>query len=152
MAIKDEAPFPQANDLSKLMQLINVEKEEELYDDSSLGIRLGGLSNRQARYYAAAARYLNILDEERHFTSFGTFLRKKNESRQIIELIRRILMDSIFGIVFLSEKQMKIEFTKYDIAEMIEKEWPGYSKDIYIRRGQTVKTWISWINKQLNLE
>ena len=152
MAIEGEVPFPQANDLDKIMLLINVENEEYLFDDAVLGEKLGSISDRQARYYITGARYLDIIDEDRHFTTFGMFLRKNNESRQIIELIRRILLDPIFGMVFLSEKQMGIKYTKYDIAEMIAKERPGYADEIYIRRGQTVKTWVLWINKQLNLE
>ena len=55
-------PFPQANDLEKIVQIINVPNEDTVLNDDALGSYLDGITSRQARYYIAAAKYLGILD------------------------------------------------------------------------------------------
>ena len=141
-------PFPQANDLEKVIQIINVPNEDTILNDEALGVYLDGITSRQARYYIAAAKYLGILDANKCFTESGKKLRGMNTYLQKIELIRTVLSDPVFGTVFVSEKVLGMTFSREDIAEIIEKDHPDYCDAIYLRRAQTVKSWINWINEQ----
>lgn len=141
-------PFPQANDLAKVVQIINVPDEGIVCNDDDLGAYLEGITSRQARYYIAAARYLGILDSEKRFTDLGVKLRGMNTYMQKVEIIRIVLSDVVFGTVFYTEKVLGMTLSKADIAEIIEKEYPDYCDAIYPRRAQTVRSWLSWISDQ----
>lgn len=141
-------PFPQANDLEKIVQIINVPDSIKILNDNELGGYLDGITSRQARYYIAAAKYLGILDSNKHFSEEGVKFRKMNAYMQRVELIRLVLSDAVFGTVFLSEKILGITLSRQDIAEIIEKEYPEYCETIYLRRAQTVRSWVNWINEQ----
>ena len=141
-------PFPQANDLEKVVQIINVPDEDKILNDDELGAYLDGITSRQARYYIAASKYLGVLDEHKRFTEIGLKLRGMNTYMQKVELIRMVLSDIVFGTVFVTEKVLGMTLSRDDIAEIIEKEYPDYCDAIYLRRAQTVQSWISWVNQQ----
>jgi hypothetical protein len=141
-------PFPQANDLEKIVKIINIPMPEKILNDDLLGEYLDGITSRQARYYIAAAKFLGILDPDKHFSITGEQLRNMNTYMQKVELVRIVLSDKVFGTVFLSEKIMGMTLSREDIAEIIEKEHPNYCEAIYLRRAQTVISWINWINNQ----
>ena len=67
---------------------------------------------------------------------------------QRVELIRIVISNTVFGTVFLSEKILGMTLSRQDIAEIIEKEYPEYCEAIYLRRAQTVRSWVNWINEQ----
>lgn len=146
--INKKPPFPQANDLKKIVQIINVPDSDKILNDDELGGYLDGITSRQARYYIAAAKFLGILDSNKHFSEDGEKLRKMNEYMQRVELIRIVLSNTVFGTVFLSEKILGMTLSRQDIAEIIEKEYPEYCEAIYLRRAQTVRSWVNWINEQ----
>ena len=141
-------PFPQANDLEKIINIINVPSPTTILNDDELGVYLDGITSRQARYYIAAAKFLGILDSNKSFSQEGEKLRKMNPYMQKVELIRIVLSNPVFGTVFLSEKILGITLSRQDIAEIIENEYPDYCDAIYLRRAQTVRTWTNWINDQ----
>lgn len=143
------APFPQANDFEKVIRIIEVPDESIVYDDNELGEYLGGLTDRQARYYIAAAKYLGVLSKDKHFTLLGQKIRAKNPSMQKIELARLLLGDPVFGKVYISEKVFKITLEKADVAELIEEIMPGYSEAIYLRRAQKAIGWVQWLKSFL---
>ena len=144
------APFPQANDFEKVIQIVEVPDESIVLNDTDLGEYLGGLTERQARYYIAAAKYLGILGKDKHFTLLGQQIRTKNASMQKIELARLLLGDPVFGKVYISEKVFHISLEKNDVAELIEEVMPGYSEAIYLRRAQTAMGWVEWLRSFLN--
>ena len=141
-------PFPQANDLEKIVKIINVPIPEKILNDDELGAYLDGITSRQARYYIAAAKFLGILDASKAFTLEGLKLRNMNTYMQRVELIRIVLSDTVFGTVYLSQKILGMTLSRQDIAEIIEKEYPDYCDAIYLRRAQTVISWVNWIDDQ----
>ena len=148
MENNNKPPFPQANDLEKIVKIINIPIPEKILNDDLLGEYLDGITSRQARYYIAASKFLGILDSSKHFSEEGEKLRKMNTYMQKVELIRIVLSDIVFGTVFLSEKVLGMTLSREDIAEIIEREYPDYCEAIYLRRAQTVISWIAWINNQ----
>lgn len=141
-------PFPQANDLEKVLKIINVPDPERILNDDALGEYLDGITSRQARYYIAAAKYLGVLDSSKHLSKQGEKLRGMNSYMQKVEFVRIVLSDVVFGTVFLSEKVLGMTLSREDIAEIVEKEYPDYCEAIYLRRAQTVRSWVNWIEEQ----
>ena len=141
-------PFPQANDLEKVLKIINVSNPDIILNDDSLAAQLDGIASRQARYYIAAAKYLGILDQDKNFSEIGNKLRCMNTYMQKVELIRIVLSDIVFGTVFYTEKVLGMTMTKEDIIDIIKKEYPEYCEAIYPRRAQTVQSWLNWVKSQ----
>ena len=142
-------PFPQANDFEKVKELILIPNEDKLLNDESVGEYLGGLSDRQSRYYIAAARYIGAITDDRKLTEQGKKLRLMDEYTLIAELIRMLFADPVVGRVYILQKVLGFSLDKSDIAEIIQQENPGYTEVIYLRRAQTVKSWIEWIAKYM---
>lgn len=150
MATDDKKPpFPQANDFEKVKELILIPNEELLLNDNNIGEYLGGLSDRQSRYYIAAARYIGAISDDRKLTDLGKKLRLMDEYTLIAELIRLLFADPVVGRVYVMQKVLGLELDKNDIADIIQQENPGYTQVIYLRRAQTVKSWIEWISKYM---
>ncbi len=61
------------------------------------------------------------------------------------ELIRTLFSDPVVGRVYILQKVLGFSMDKTDIAEIIEQENPGYTDVIYLRRAQTVLSWMEWI-------
>ena len=132
-------------DFEKVKQLILIPDANKLLSDNAIGVYLGGISERQSRYYIAAARYLGAVDEHRHFSPKGMSLRSMDDITLKAELIRILFSDPVVGRVYILQKVLGFSMDKADIAEIIEQENPGYTKVIYFRRAQTVLSWIEWI-------
>ncbi len=144
-------PFPQADDIEKIIKLIGVSNESDLLDSDYLSIFLDDIGSRQVSYYLNAAAYLGIISKERLFTERGLKLRNSDSFSRIQELIRIILSDEIFGTVFIYQHMTNTKLTNRDIREVIQKYYSDYSDAIYLRRAQTVSKWVDWINNTLNL-
>ena len=104
-------PFPQANDLEKIVQIINIPDVVTILNDDALGLYLDGITSRQARYYIAAAKYLGILKTDKSFSDIGCNLRAMNAYMQRVELIRIVLSDVIFGTAFYTENRSQRWFS-----------------------------------------
>ena len=63
-------PFPQANDMEKVIRLVKIPDEKDLQSISKLSSYLG-VSDRQVYYYLSACLFLDILTPEHNFTPFG---------------------------------------------------------------------------------
>lgn len=144
-----EAPFPQANDFTKVLKLINVEKENLLQDNQYL-VNLLGVTQRQVNYYLAACAYLGIIDKNRLFTEYGCFLRSKGHEQFIYSLSRKIVSMPVFGDVFFSRFLYDEELTNEDISELISLEYKIDNHDVSYRRASTVSHWIDWIFSNRN--
>ena len=145
MEINNKVPFPQANDFNKIVKMLYVPNEDIFLNDDTLGEYLDGITSRQARYYISAAKYIGILDSDKHFSPLGIKIRNLNEYLQKIELARLLLSDSVFGRVYITEKVLGMSLDKVDIADIIKEENPGYCEAIYLRRAQTVTRWLKWL-------
>ena len=142
-----KAPFPQANDFEKVKTLITIQDEAYLLSDKLIAATLGGIAERQSRYYLAAARYLGVVNEKRQFTDLGNKLRELDEFMLKAELIRLIISVPVIGRVYILEKLL--DMNKSDVSEIIEQEYPEYTDVIRYRRAQTVLSWISWVKQNM---
>lgn len=151
MAASNKIPFPQADDMNKILKIINIDVEEKLLDKKVLCVILGDITERQVQYYINAAQYLDIIDFNKKFTAFGQELRKSNQYDLIIKLSQKIISKEIFGIAFFSELVLGTKLTKEDVIGLMRKENLFGAQSIYDRRSQTVIKWLYWIKSNTNL-
>ncbi|MDO4466429.1 MAG: hypothetical protein Q4C49_05410 [Bacillota bacterium] len=143
-------PFPQADDFSKIILLINLDDEKKLSDKELLGKYLGDIVERQVMYYISACQYLGLINENKEYTELGNKIRQYDSMRQNIELAKLIVKDDIFGTVFFYQQMLGVSLEKSEIINIM-REYIDLSKDgIYKRRSQTVVKWVEWITENLN--
>ena len=146
---RNDTPFPQADDFEKVISLINISDETKLSDKKYISFVLENVTDRQVMYYLSAAMYLGIVSKDKCFTEFGRYLRSLSPTKQRIELIRLLMSDRVFGVVYITEKIYGTKLEKEEVIDIIKTEYPQYSDELYERRYQTVKKWLLWIEKNL---
>jgi len=149
-------PFPQANDLDKIIDLI-VSFNDELSTKEGIA-EYFEFDERQGDYYANAAIYLGFFDRGEgssrfSLTELGGELKRCRTRRcrngiLFSQLLKRptfrrsieILMDSHFDV-----SSIRIE----EIAESIRRCDTRYNEVTRRRRASTVKTWLKWISQNI---
>ena len=156
----EDVPFPQANDLDKIIDIITSfcedlntkEKISEYFE----------FDGRQGDYYANAAIYLGLLirdlDNAGSFilTDFGKEMRRCSNRRcrnrlLLIQLLRR---PSFRSTIFLMKDR---GFNTKDIdvddgAQIIRENDLRYNLTTSRRRASTVKSWMKWICANIRFE
>ena len=141
-------PFPQANDLNKIVSILRFE-QDNLFSDDFL-IQNLKISKRQIHYYISACVFLDYLDDKRVFTKNGKNFKILGNEGSILHLAQRIISSPVFGEVFFNQflygEEMKID----DISDLISINFGVVNESVAKRRSSTVKKWISWIfNKKI---
>lgn len=139
----NKIPFPQANDVNKIIQIIRMD-QRELFENSLL-IKQLGVTQRQINYYLAACVFLGIIDKKRRFTQFGANLKNKGQEGLIAALSQIIVSKPVFGEVFFNKLFNNVFLTNEEISELISLEYEIDSIEVADRRASTVRKWISWI-------
>ena len=147
---KNDAPFPQANDLNKVLQLVEL-NQEQICDNNYLMSFLN-VTQRQVNYYLAACSYLGIIDRKRQFTDLGKSLKKKSEESLIIAIAKIIVAKPVFGEAFFNKFFTGEDLSKEEISELITFSCEIDNLEVADRRASTVKKWIDWIfDKRISL-
>ena len=141
--MKSKVPFPQANDVNKLIAIIRVE-QDQLFDNQYL-IELLKVTQRQVNYYLSACSFLGILDRKRHFAELGLSLKSKGQEGLIVALSQIIVSKPVFGEVFFNKLFNGCFLTNEEISELITFNYGVDSIEVADRRASTVKKWIDWI-------
>ncbi len=142
-------PFPQANDLDKVADLISL-IEEGVSSKSEIA-EYFELDERQGDYYANAARYLGMLEKRGDKFCLNDsgykFLQIDSAPSRTHFFVSQMLQRPTFraAIRLLEQRDMHVlSLTNNEIANVIEKNTnltgttPG-------RRASTVRSWLSWI-------
>ena len=143
-------PFPQADDINKIVILLNLDDESLLSDSAFLGRFLGGITERQVSYYTSAMKYLGLITTERKYTPHAIYMRGLSTFNQNIELARLLLTDPILAKVYFMEKAIETKLDRDDVVEVMREYVELGSENMYQRRSQTVMSWISWLNINFN--
>lgn len=155
-----EVPFPQANDLDKVIDIIAYFSDDEILRDQISD--LFEFNERQGDYYANAAVYLNLL--VRHPVVPGSFLitdpgremrrcpdRKCRNRSMLIQLIK----NPLFRTLILMSRNREIDPASVSVDEIsgifysINQE---YSFETCYRRSSTVKSWMKWVSSNVCFE
>ncbi len=141
-------PFPQANDLNKIVSILRLE-QDNLFSDDFL-IQNLKISKRQIHYYISACIFLDYLDEKRVFTPNGKKFRILSNEGSILHLTQQIISNPVFGEVFFNQFLYGDEMNIDDISDLISINFGVTNESVAKRRSSTVKKWISWIfNKKI---
>ena len=143
-------PFPQADDINKIVILLNMDDEAFLSDSGFLGRFLGGITERQVSYYTSALKYLGLITAERKYTPHAVFMRELSTFDQNIELAKLLLADPLLAKVYFMEKALETKLDRDDVMVIMRDYVELGSEKMYQRRSQTVMSWISWINVHFN--
>lgn len=143
-------PFPQADDINKIIILLNLDDEALLSDSAFLGRFLGDITERQVSYYTSAMKYLGLISSDRKYSQHAVYMRELSTLNQNIELAKLLLTDPILAKVYFMEKALETKLDRDDVVDVMREYLDLGSENMYQRRSQTVMSWISWINNNFN--
>jgi hypothetical protein len=141
-----ETPFPQANDIYKILKFV-----QNLYNPLNLdrfsNIDLDFVS-RQTLYYRAAAQYLGLLNKENP-SELAKVIFDLDNNFLFISVVNLILRNKVFGMYYQTRDNSTVENYIGNLYHL--------NKTTSNRRMSTVKKWVEWcdiiINENnLNLE
>ncbi len=153
----DFVPFPQANDLDKIIDLV-ISFNGELSSKEAIADYFE-FDERQGDYYANAAIYLGFLnrgDSKGDFTltSLGQELKRCRTRRcRNTLLLSQLFMRPTFrySIKLLHESHLNVDSISIeDIAEIIHRFDVRYNEVTRNRRASTVKSWLRWVRANIN--
>ena len=155
MEIKDIPPFPQADDFSRIINLLEVLNKKDLSVDKITEIM--GFTSRQTDYYYNAGLYLGLFnkyswidrDENKvisvKLTDLGRELNKMNYKDRQLKLVSLLLEHRIFnGLFFKALISNKVPSRDEVINEMVKYNVCS-SGSVATRRSQTVISWLNWV-------
>lgn len=150
----ESIPFPQANDVDKIIDIITLYGEDLRTKDQIS--EFFEFDERQGDYYANAAVYLDFLQRDPNNTSsflltdYGKEIKRCSNRRCrnrlfIIQLLKRPSFRS--AIQLLSESGFNPKYLDLaDLARIIKENNPRYNLVTSKRRASTVKGWMKWIS------
>lgn len=151
MSLVEEIPFPQANDLDKVIDTVSVVNQG--YIDKVSIAEIFEFDERQGDYYANAARYLGFLerkDNEFFLTPQGNKLLEYNSPSQranyiVEQLARRPVFHQVFQ--YLLDSNLDFDLVEeINIPQIIENN-TNLKGSTPERRASTVRQWLRWISK-----
>jgi len=155
----DFVPFPQANDLDKIIDLV-VSFNDEVSTKEGIADYFE-FDERQGDYYANAAIYLGFLDRgevssQFSLTELGGELKRcrTRRSRNSI-LFNQLLKRPTFrrSIEILRDSRFDVNAIHFEeIADTIQRFDTRYNEVTRRRRASTVKTWLKWIAANIRFE
>ncbi|KUG13676.1 mu-like prophage protein gp29 [hydrocarbon metagenome] len=150
-------PFPQANDLDKIIDLV-VSFNDELSTKEGIA-EYFEFDERQGDYYANAAIYLGFLNRgdsrgDFSLTSLGQELQRCRTRRcRNTLLLSQLFTRPTFrySIELLRESHFNVDSISIeDIAEIIHRFDIRYNEVTRNRRASTVKSWLRWVRDNIN--
>lgn len=143
-----DAPFPQADDFEKVINLLEIlqsweKTDDELAEEYNFVIR-------QSRYYKNAAKYLWYATFERwkplKITEKGKKLMNLPRRERLLSVIKEILSHPAFSNSFKEYLACNWDIKKYKVVEIMKKsKLRNIWGSTYDRRAQSVMSWCEWI-------
>lgn len=148
-----EIPFPQANSMERVINLIELLKEKSLSKSEITSIY--SFDERQTNYYADAGRYLGFIEKVRgenneivfKLSQKGLSLMRLPYKEKQLEIVSCILAHRVFCNT-LNLWFRTGEIPNRDSVVRIMKQSNLYNVDsetTYLRRASTVIGWVNWI-------
>ncbi|MDV4343297.1 hypothetical protein HL657_09000 [Methanoculleus sp. YWC-01] len=153
-------PYPQANDLDKVIDLVTNFEEDPL-NTKELISTFFDFDERQGDYYANAAIYLGFVkrDDDRRntfeLTPLGETLRHyNNRNQRNLLLLKQILAKPTFNTLIHELIRLDCNLDRLSIAHMADviEANTTLSGDTLRRRASTVKRWLQWICENIELQ
>ncbi len=154
-----KVPYPQANDLDKVIDIVTHFVEGELDNKQNIATYFD-FDERQGDYYANAAIYLGFLEriEARSgkfkLTDIGNRVANcNNRSQRNLILLKQLLKKPSFNGLFKSIKtKSDLQSISIDTIESVIRKNTTLTLNTPKRRASTVKSWLSWIYKNMEIQ
>ena len=154
-----DVPYPQANDLDKVIDIITNFHSADLTNKPSVA-EFFDFDQRQGDYYANAGYYLGLQKRvpdstEFELTRVGEYIAKsENRSRRNLLLLKQMLKrPSFYEIIQLFDNKNRdiSSITIVDLFPIIQKH-TGLNDTTAKRRASTVMSWIRWMVASMEFE
>ena len=135
-------PFPQANDINKVITL--VQAGDEIISDKERAkdiIEVGTI--RQVSYYLSALQYLKYLGRDKKLTSHAIEL-KDSRDKLTNDIYQQLLNDRLFGAAYKEFENTKKVDVKW-VVENLKRENTKLSDATINRRASTIRSWVEWM-------
>lgn len=140
--MNNSIPFPQANDINKVIALVQAGDEiignkEKAKDVINVG------TPRQVSYYLSALQYLKYLGQNKKLTDRALKL-KNSKSELVSDIYNQLLEDKLFGKAYHDFKVTgKVNIDK--VTSDLKKENQRLSESTLRRRASTISSWVEWM-------
>ena len=144
--MNNNIPFPQANDMTKIIKLVMA--DEKILNDKDKALELIQVgTSRQVAYYLSALLFLKYITHDKKFTELAKSI-KSNEKEVEKNIYSQLLGNDTFKEYFL----MFFDCQKIDIGAIKKSllEHKGnkrLSESTLNRRASTIKAWVEWMYK-----
>lgn len=146
-----DVPFPQADDLSRVINLCEIINESGRKTKEEISEEYGFVP-RQADYYSNAAIYLGLLQKDEHsrhlhLTPKGRAIFNLSLYQRQIEIIKQIIQHKPFHDTLKDYLQTGMIPAKNEVVSFMEntRNINIVSNSTFNRRAQSVISWINWI-------
>ncbi|MDD5885382.1 MAG: Dam family site-specific DNA-(adenine-N6)-methyltransferase [Erysipelotrichaceae bacterium] len=140
--MNNSIPFPQANDIDKVITLVQagdeiIENKEKAKEVINVG------TPRQVSYYLSALQYLKYLGQNKKLTERA--LKLKNSKPELVsDIYNQLLEDKLFGKAYHDFKVTgKVNIDK--VTSDLKKENQRLSESTLRRRASTIRSWVEWM-------
>lgn len=140
--MNNSIPFPQANDISKVIALI--QNGNEIIADKEKAKEIIHVNTaRQVSYYLSALQYLKYIGRDKKLTTRALELMDSSTKLEK-DIYSQLLDDSLFGNAYKEFKgKEKVNVTI--VSEQLKKENPKLSDSTIKRRASTIRSWVEWM-------
>jgi len=146
-------PFPQADVFPRIINLCELLQGGDL-DNNTLSQEYD-FDKRQSNYYADAARYLGLVDKPQdnsyHLSKKGLELLKLPYKKRQLAYCECIFSHSVFNILMRRVFDRGLFPANEEIIEVMEDNNISLGESTKHRRASTVRGWISWVIKLVEL-
>lgn len=140
--MNNSIPFPQANDINKVITL--VQAGDEIIEDKEKAKEVINVGTpRQVSYYLSALQYLKYLGQNKKLTERALKL-KNSKSELVSDIYNQLLEDKLFGKAYHDFKATgKVNIDK--VTSDLKKENQRLSESTLRRRASTIRSWVEWM-------
>lgn len=137
-------PFPQANDMEKIIKLVIALSEDSIINDkTTLKDVINVTTERQVAYYLSALLFFGFITHEKTITKKAKQLRL-NENNLRNDIYKQLMDNPLFSNqykIYHSSNKVDLESIKNDVS----KSKLHLSNSTIYRRASTIKAWIEWM-------
>lgn len=140
--MNNSIPFPQANDINKVIALVQA-GDEIIGNKEKAKYVINVGTPRQVSYYLSALQYLKYLGQNKKLTERALKL-QNSKSELVSDIYNQLLEDKLFGKAYHDFKvtgQVNID----KVASDLKKENKRLSESTLKRRASTIRSWVEWM-------
>lgn len=140
--MNNNVPFPQANNMKKIIQLVMSGEEIISNKEKAMGI-LDVNTTRQVAYYFSALQFFKYLTHDKKFTEEAKQI-SSNEQEVKLDIYKKLMKAELFRY-FYNKFELARSVDINDIKSYLHKTKQGLSESTINRRASTIKAWVEWM-------